>query len=502
VESFDPLTVSPNTCSAPSESIKGEQPETSKSLKSELNCSLGLNSIEWRAMSADAPAVVVSAQAQESRGSLRYAWYVVGALTLVYIFSFIDRQIFSLLVGPLRHDLHISDTQISYLIGIGFVVFFALFGIPIGRLTDIYSRRMIIAIGLVVWSLFTAGCGLAHTFPQMLLLRMGVGAGEAALSPAAYSLITDYFPRNRLATAISVYSMGIYIGGGLSYLVGGLVVHYAATQAVWSLPLVGLVRSWQLIFFIVGLPGIALVLLIYTIREPKTQKVSAGARAPLRQVFTYMRENWKTIAFHNLGFSLLSLSSYAGGAWIPEFYRRRFHFNVSTIGVVFGVGVAVFGCLGITGAGRLADHLRSRGRANANLYVAMLVAMILVPIHFFAYLSPSSGWALAWLAPALALAAAPFGVAPAAIQEIMPAAMRGQASSLYLLVVNLIGLGIGPTAVALCTQYLFRRDDAVQYSLALVTSVSCALAAVILSRSLKPFLASLQHLRAWNAENA
>ncbi len=453
-----------------------------------------------------AEAVIESARSQESPRSLRYAWYVVGVLTFVYIFSFIDRQIFSLLVGPLRRDLHITDTQISYLIGTSFVVFFALFGIPIGRLTDIYSRRLIIAIGLVLWSLFTAGCGLAHTFPQMLLLRMGVGAGEAALSPAAYSLITDYFPRNRLATAISVYSMGIYIGGGLSFLVGGLVVHYAATQAMWMLPLVGPVRSWQLIFFIVGLPGLALVLLIYTIREPKTQpakqNVAASVRAPMRQVLAYMRENWKTILLHNLGFSLLSLSSYAGGAWIPEFYRRHFHFSVASIGVVFGASVAVFGCFGIIGAGRLADHLRSRGRANANLYVATLVAIILVPVHFFAYLSPSAGWALFWLAPALSLAAAPFGIAPAAIQEIMPAAMRGQASSIYLLVVNLIGLGIGPTAVALCTQYLFRQDDALRYSLALVSSTACVLAAAILSRSLKPFLESLQRLRVWSAENA
>src|SRR5207237_834327 len=186
-----------------------------------------------------------------------------------------------LLVGPLRRDLHIGDAKMSLLIGFSFALFYTFFGIPLGRLADIYSRRLIIAAGLVLWSGFTASCGLAQTFETMLLLRMGVGAGEAALSPAAYSLITDYFPRNRLATAISVYSMGIYIGGGLSFLVGGLVVHYAAAQATWSLPLVGLVRSWQLIFFIVGLPGIALVLLIYTIREPKAQEASTSARAPM-----------------------------------------------------------------------------------------------------------------------------------------------------------------------------------------------------------------------------
>ena len=462
---------------------------------------VGPDSIEWRAMSTEA--VVVPAQPQEPRASLRYSWYIVGVLTFVYIFSFVDRQIFSLLVGPLRQDLHISDTQVSYLIGLSFVVFFVLFGIPIGRLADLYSRRMIIGVGLLIWSLFTAACGVAHTFPQMLLLRMGVGAGEAALSPAAYSLITDYFPRNRLATAISVYSMGIYIGGGLSYVVGAFVVRYAAGQAVWNVPLVGAIRSWQLIFLIVGLPGIALVLLLFTIREPKRQRAFEQAKpqktTTMLQVLAYMGQNWKTILLHNLGFSLLSLSSYAGGAWIPEFYKRRFHFSVPKIGMIFGIGVGVFGCLGIVVAGRLADRLRSRGRANANLYVAMMVAIILIPIHFFAYLSPSANWALLWLPLALALAAAPFGIAPAAIQEIMPASMRAQASSVYLLVVNLIGLGIGPTAVALCTQYLFRRDDAVHYSLALVSSLACLLAAVVLSRSLKPFLESVQRVKAWTA---
>jgi len=180
---------------------------------------------------------------------------------------------------------------------------------------------------------------------------------------------------------------------------------------------------------------------------------------------------------------------------------RHFHFTTARIAIIFGIGVAVFGCLGIIGAGRLADYMRSRGRANASLYVATLVAALLVPVNFFAYLSSSAGWALLWLAPALALAAAPFGVAPAAIQEMTPPAMRGQASSLYLLVVNLIGLGIGPTAVALCTQYLFKRDDLVHYSLALVSSVACTLGAVILSRSLKPFLRSLERLQIWNAEN-
>ena len=146
-----------------------------------------------------------------------YVWYVVGVLMVAYIFSFIDRQIFSLIVGPLRRDLHITDTQVSYLQGLSFVVFYTFFGIIIGRLVDVYSRRTIIAIGMALWSLFTTGCGIAGSFPQMLLMRMGVGVGEAALSPAAYSLVVDYVPARQMSLALSVYSAGIYVGSGLSF---------------------------------------------------------------------------------------------------------------------------------------------------------------------------------------------------------------------------------------------------------------------------------------------
>ena len=450
-------------------------------------------------MPAEATAVPAPAALDPPGGSLRYAWYVVGVLTLAYVFSFIDRQILSLLVTPLRHDLRISDTQISLLQGLSFALFYTFFGIPIGRLADIHSRRTIIALGLLAWSLLTAGCGLAHTFWQMLFLRMGVGVGEAALSPSAYSLITDYFPRRRLATAISVYSMGIYLGSGLSYLVGGLVVGWASTQAAWTLPLLGPVRSWQLIFLALGLPGIAMVPLLYTVREPDARRTGAQKRriVPLRQVLAYIGKNRGTFLLHNTGFGLLALSGYAGAAWIPEFFHRTFGWSIRSAGIAFGANVGIFGSLGIVGAGWMADRLRSRGRANANLFVGAVAATLLIPVGCAVFLTRSPMWALALLAPLVLLQSAPFGVAPAAIQEMMPADMRGQASAIYLFVINLIGLGLGPTAVAACTQYLFRRDDALHYSLALVTAAACALGGMLLYGALKPFLASLERQRAW-----
>ncbi len=445
----------------------------------------------------DAPALTKAANAPFS---LRYAWYVVGVLTLLYTFSFIDRQIFSLLVGPLRRDLHIGDTRISLLMGFSFALFYTFFGIPLGRLADIYSRRLIIAAGLVLWSGFTASCGLATTFEAMLLLRMGVGVGEAALSPAAYSLITDYFPRDRLATAVSVYSMGIYVGSGMAYLLGGLVVAYSSTQVMWNIPPLGAVHPWQIIFLLVGLPGMAVAPLLFTVREPTSHHRTARHSAvPMRQVFSYILENRRTFLLHNIGFGLLALSSYASAAWVPEFYRRHFHWSIGTLGVVYGSFVAVFGCIGIVGAGRLADYLRQRGRGNATLFVGLLIGLVSLPVNCLLYLAPSATWATLWLIPGCALAAAPFGIAPAAIQQIMPASMRGQASAVYLFSINLIGLGIGPTAVGALTQYAFRSDDAVRYSLVTVTSLACALAALLLYGGLKPFLDSLERVRLWNA---
>jgi MFS family permease len=175
-----------------------------------------------------------------------YAWYVVAVLTIAYVFSFIDRQIMNFLVGPIRRDLGISDTQISLLMGLSFAMFYTLFGIPLGRLADTRSRRGIISIGIAVWSLMTVACGMTRNFWQLALTRMGVGVGEAALSPAAYSLIADYFPPTRRATAMSVYSMGIYVGAGLSSILGvdcGQVAGQELRPAI-----VQARCSWQIVF--------------------------------------------------------------------------------------------------------------------------------------------------------------------------------------------------------------------------------------------------------------
>jgi MFS family permease len=439
---------------------------------------------------------------EEPYPSAGYAWYVVGVLTLVYVFSFIDRQILNLLVRPIRRDLGITDTQMSLLMGFSFALFYTFFGIPLGRLADSRSRRTIIAVGFAAWSLFTAGCGLARNFLQMLLMRVGVGVGEAALSPAAYSLITDYFPKQKLATAISVYSMGIYIGGGLALVLGAVVANIASAQETWLLPIVGETRPWQVIFFIVGLPGVVLALLLYTVKEPKRRGVKQGsAQVPLGEVLAYLWKNKVTFLCHNVGFALISFSNYGSSSWVPTFFQRNHGWSAADAGYVYGGIIAIFGTLGIVAGGRLADYMTQRGYRDSSMRVGLYVTLAWLPTCVYS-LVPSGRWAALLLIPAVFLTSAPFGVAATAIQQMMPNPMRGQASAIYLFVVNLIGLGIGPTAVAVTTDYVFGYDDAVRYSLFIVSLLAHVVAAVLLWVGLKPYCTSLDRLSDWNAQQS
>jgi MFS family permease len=450
-------------------------------------------------------------QNEEAYPPIGYAWYVVGVLTLVYIFSFIDRQILTLLVVPIRRDLQINDTQMSLLLGFSFVFFYTLFGIPLGRLADSKSRRSIIAVGFVLWSFMTALCGVAQNFMQMFLCRLGVGVGEASLSPAAFSLITDYFRKERLATAISVYSMGIYIGAGMAYLLGGLVIGFASSQELYNLPLVGATRPWQVIFFIVGLPGIVLALLLYTVKEPARRnrrlvQSQSGAvkplEVPMRQVFAYIRENQATFICHNLGFGLISLATNAGGSWNPTYFVRNHGWTSAKVGIVMGAILAIAGTAGIVSGGRFSDWLTERGHKDAPMRVGIMAAGFMIPSGIAFYLAPNGNLAMALFVPLAYFASAPFGVAPAAIQQLMPNAMRGQASALYIFIVNVIGLGLGPTAVALMNDYVFHDDNAIRYSLLIVGAATELLAMIFLWFGLKPFAQSIDRLKEWMTANA
>lgn len=450
-----------------------------------------------------------SAGQPEDPASFRYAWYVVSVLTLIYVFSFLDRTILNLLVEPIKADLGISDTQMSYLMGAAFAIFYTLFGLPVGRLADSRNRTLLIAGGLLVWNFMTAGCGVARKYWQLLTFRIGVGVGEATLSPSAYSIITDYFPPQRLATALSVYSTGIYIGAGISTVLGGLVAGFAQRQGDLTLPLIGATRPWQVVFLVVGLAGmVPLVLLLATVREPlrkvaraspATEKAVAS-QLPLKEVLAYLLENRSTILCHHLGYAVLSFSSYGVGYWTPTFMIRTHQWPVEKVGIFLGIHAAVTGTLGALAGGAFSDWLGRRGIRDAKLRVGLMAAIAWAPTGILYPLVGNGTLAFVLMIPTYFFTTFPTGAAAAAVQELMPAPMRGQASAVYLFVVNVIGLGIGPTAVALTTDYVFGDEAMLRYSLVTVGIAAHVAACLLFFVGLKPYRRSLDRVKEWEAE--
>lgn len=425
---------------------------------------------------------------------LGYAWFVVALLTMAHMLSFADRQILNLLVGPIRKDLDISDTQMSLLLGLSFAVFYTVCGIPLARWADSRSRRALISAGAFAWSVATAGCGLAQNYTQMLLARIGVGVGEATLSPAAFSLISDYFPREKRATAISLFVMGVYFGGGMAFLIGGAVINYASTNGPTLLPLVGEIRPWQLVFLMLGGFGVLFSLLLLLIREPKRTAERAKA-LPVATVIAQLRSNRRTLLCHHFGFALFSLAGYGSSAWIPSFFIRVHHWTPAEIGLTYGLILAIFGTIGVIVGGRLGDRGHRLGQTDATLRIGMFAALAAIPCSLGFLLSDQYWVIIGLLALGTFFFSMPFGCAPAGLQEIVPAEMRAQASAIYLFVINMVGLGLGPTAVALATDYIFKDDLAVGYSLLLVGVVSLSLSALLLWLGQAPFRASYARQR-------
>lgn len=415
----------------------------------------------------------------------RAPWHLVVVLTLFSLLAFVDRQILNLMVGPIQADLGISDTEISFLLGLAFALFYTLASFPLGRLADQTSRRGLIAGGIVVWSLCTAAFAFARNYSHLLLARIGVGMGEAVLAPSAYSLMADSFPKDRLGRAMAIYATGVFLGLGLAFILGGSVILFAMQQQVWTVPLIGDIRSWQLVFLILGLGGLLMISLLALIREPPRRNGYRPASAQeLRSAF---RQRRAVLLRHNLGFAFMSLSGYSTAAWLPSYFVRVHGWDVGHFALIYGTIVMVFCTAGALAAGVWCDRGSRAGRRDAPLRIATLAAGLSLPFGLLFVFPEDAGLAAALIIPAALLAGVPSGVAPVALQQIVPANMRGQATALYLLFVNLIGLGLGPTAVALCTDYLFRDPQAVGWSMLIVCGVAQLLGYLLLRSSITAF---------------
>lgn len=429
-------------------------------------------------------------------------WYVVVILTLAYVVSFLDRQILALLVEPIKHDLEISDFQMSLLLGLAFAIFYTFLGIPFGRMADKYSRRAIIAIGISLWCLMTAASGLARNYTQLFLARIGVGVGEASLTPSALSLISDYFPRETRGQAISFYMMGVSVGAGIAMVIGGQVIALAKPI---TLPFIGDLYAWQTVFLIVGLPGILIAFLMATIKEPKRigkirmamQSGEMSEEIPLATVAKFLLERWRTYGSLFIGMSVVTILGYSYFFWIPTMFVRTWQWTIPEVSMVYGLLMLVFGPLGVNFGGWLADTLYKRGHKNGHALVTFYGALAMIPSYTLVPLMPSGEWAMVMMVPAIVSGAVITATGATSIMMIAPNQMRGQATALFYFVINLLGLTIGPSAVAYITDFVFYDEAALRYSISIVSFVAGILATLFLFYLLPHYGKSIKEAEAW-----
>ncbi len=388
-------------------------------------------------------------------GSRAYAHYVLAMLFVVYVFNFVDRQILAIVLDDVKAELGASDTAMGFLSGFAFVMFYTVAGLPIARFADRGSRRSVIALGLAVWSAMTAACGLAQSFGQLLLARVGVGVGEAAGTPPSHSLISDYFPPERRATALSIYAMGIYVGVMLGYLGGGLL-----REAF----------DWRTAFLAAGLPGVPLALLVRaTVREPRRGLSDAGyvdAAVPgvlevARFLLSRRSFRWLTAAA-----CCQALSGYSILAWGPAFLGRVHQMGAAEIGWSVGLITGVGGGAGAWLGGALTDHLQLRDRRWL-VWLPALVSAAALPFAVPFYLADEPTTAIAAFVPFYVLSAMYVGPLWAVAQGLVRPRMRSQTSAVLLVVLNLVGLGAGPLVVGLWNDALRPTlgEEAIRYSL-------------------------------------
>ncbi|MFT5995416.1 MAG: MFS family permease [Gammaproteobacteria bacterium] len=423
-----------------------------------------------------------------------YAWFVVGVLSFATIVSYIDRQVINLLVEPIKASLSISDTQISLLQGFSFAIFYAVLALPIARLADTGKRTRLINLGIITWTLATFSCGLAIGFWTLFLARVFVGAGEATLTPSSYSMIGDYFRKDRLPLAISLFVSASFIGSGIALIAGAYVIDLVDNFGVVNLPILGELESWQLIFMLVSLPSILLLMLMRLVKEPTRTNVGGktAAETTFKQVFIYIGENSRVYIAIFVGFTLMASAQFGIGAWAPSFFIRTFGWSPSEIGFALGLLTSVCATCGVLFGGWFSGYLTKRGVGGSNFLVSIGAALACIPFAIAFPLQSEAAYSLAFLGPVLFFGAMPFGAGTSTLPQIAPNRMRAQVVAIYLLFANLFGFTIGPTIIALMTDIVFEDPMLIRYSLATVLPIMLLCGAGVVSSGVGHYKALLK----------
>lgn len=413
-------------------------------------------------------------------------WYVAGLMGCGYAVSFLDRALVSVAGAPIKQDLGLSDTQFGLLQGTSFVILYSLCGLPLGRLADRIDRRAMIALGILFWTAMTAICGLAGSFSMFFLARIGVGLGEASLVPAGMSLIGSVMPQEKMARAVAVFIMGATIGTSMALLGGGYLLVRLGAAGPIDVPLLGMIAPWQALFLLACLPGLAVAALVMTIREPVRAAVPR-AQASLGAALEHVRAHLRAYGFLTAAACCNVMIAQTQGAWAPLFFVRQFGLAPGASAIMVGTMFLISAPTGQFFGGFLTDRLQARGIAGAqNLIMALFLALALVPGAIFCTTDRL------WLAQAsyplfafLVSAATPTGLA--ALQLLTPGRYRGTLSALFLSIVTLVGLGLGPALVGLLTDHLFHDERALGRSLLIVILVAGIAGPLLALAGRRPF---------------
>ncbi len=436
----------------------------------------------------------------EQRYSTRYLWYVVFVLTLASTLSFIDRQILNVMIGPVKRDLGgISDTQVSLIMGLAFALFYNVMSVPMGRLADRADRRKLMVAGVAGWSVMTSLCGTAGQYWQLFLARMGVGVGEATLGPAANSTLADLFTRDRLPLAIGFVSASPFIGQGLANILGGPLIDYLEATPNVHLPVLGEVFSWQMVFLVVGFPGLLVALLVMTTREPARQgRVRAGTDAvPFKEVWAFIKSRGALFFLMFTAYLCLSTQGFSLFSWLVEYYVRNHGWTRTEIGLTYGTIALVVGISGSVLAGYWAGKWIAKGRTDATLRIVMWTSLALLPTATAFTVMPDPKLAIVLLIPVTFLMAMPSGLMMTTLQAISPNELRGQMVAFYLVAVSFLSYTFAPSLPAIISDYVFGSELALGKAISILAAANYTIAFVCLAACLPAYRRALAEAETW-----
>lgn len=441
------------------------------------------------------PASAPEAAPEQPWPSRAASYYSLFVLTIVVMFTVLDRQILALMIEPVKRDFRISDTQAALLLGAAFSLTYAAAGLPIARIADTANRRNLVAACIAFWSGATIACGLAQNYAQLVLARLGIGIGESGYGPATWSIVTDSFPREKVAFATGTLAIGATVGTGLALFMGGAILGIVAHLPEVTLPFGGVMRPWQWAFVIVGAPGLLWALVVLTTHEPQRRGSRRGEKQhsiPVRDVARFMIDDWRSYLAVIGGLCMKILMALGVAQWMPTFYHREFGWALSDVGMITGGVALVIAPAALLLGGRISEIWMKRGRPDANLRIVLYGLLIAVPLHVLAPLLPNPWLVLAVNSVGLFFASLGTGPGIAAFQLITPNRMRAQVSSVSQFSTNVIAFACGPLIVALFTDYLFSDPQQLKYSIALCSAILGPIAILITWQGMKPYARSYE----------